>query len=342
MYTYSHMDIGIIGATGLVGKEILRLLEKRSFPCKTVRLFGSEKSVGKKVSFKEKEWLIEALKEKSFLSCDLLFFAAGADISKKYLPWIDLEKTIVIDSSSAFRMDKEVPLIIPEINASLLKNKKLISSPNCVASIIAMAIYPLFHEFGIKRIIATAFQAASGGGKKWMQKLIDDTHLALQNKSNEESHFYGFNLFSHTSEYLKNGYVEEEKKVMEETKKILQASHLKISITSIRVPIQRAHSLSLNIECEKKPDLNQIYALLENAGGIKVFEDKQKNLFASPFNASHQDEVYVGRLRIDQDHPHSFEMWVVADQLLKGAALNSVQIAETLYNGNYNEILEKT
>ncbi len=326
-------NIGIVGASGVVGKELIKLLEKKSlaqklFPIKHLFLFASERSERHKVLFKGEFLPVEKIEPEALQKLDLVFFMAGAEISKTFIPLIDRSKTIVIDSSSAFRMDPEVPLSIPEINPYDLENHdNLIASPNCTALIMLMALYSLHKAFKINRIVASTYQAASGGGAKLLQKLEDDTkNYAVSTP--KENHYFGYNLFLHESKHSSNKYSEEELKIIEETRKILVLPDLKIAPTCVRVPVLRAHSMSLNVQFKKSFSLKKVLELLNKAKGVEIFEDFEKNEFATPLMATEKENIYISRVRIDPTQDNTLEMWVVGDQLLKGAALNLLQIAE--------------
>lgn len=326
--------IGIVGATGLVGKELIKLLEKKLleqkiFPIKQLFLFASERSEMQKVPFRGEFLKVNKIEKEALQDLDLVFFMADRETSKTFIPLIDHSKTLVIDSSNAFRLDKKVPLIIPEINPQKLKKHHgLIASPNCTAVILLMALNPLHTAFKASRIIASTYQAASGGGAKMLQTLETDTHnyFSLEKKSN---HYFGFNLFLHESEIEENKQSQEEKEIIAETEKIL-GQELLISPTCVRVPVLRAHAISANIKFKKRVNLKKAIALLEKAPGIKLFENLEKNEFATPLMATEQESIYVSRLRQDLTEPNTLEMWIVGDQLLKGAALNALQIAQLL------------
>lgn len=321
-------NVCLVGATGLVGREILHFLE--DFPINELKLFASENSLGKTVTFKGKDIPLQSLKNFSFDNEEIAFFAAGSKISKEYIPIICQNKrTIVIDSSSYFRMNKEVPLVIPEINKSALQNhQRLIASPNCTTTIMLMALYPLHLEFKIKRIIASTYQAASGGGKKLMDKLEEDSLDYLVHKRTNPNNPYGFNLYLHDSELGKDRYNQEEIKMESETQKILGDSSIKVSATCVRVPVMRAHSISINVEFEKKPDLERAYHLLKEFENVQIMESFLDNRFATPLDAQNKREILISRLRYDRSCPYSLELWAVGDQLLKGAAWNAFQIAK--------------
>ncbi len=327
-------SVAIVGATGAVGHVLLNLLEKRSFPLSSLRLFASPKSAGTKLKFHSELLTVEPLTETSLRGVDLAFFAAGGDISKRFIPKACAQGTIVIDKSSAFRLDPDVPLVVPEVNAHALKTHKgVIANPNCTATIMLMAIAPLHRKNPIRRIIASTYQAASGAGAQAMSELKDEAHALLTGRSYERSVFsqqYAFNVFTHNSRLYENGYVDEEMKVLEECRKILGDETLNISATCVRVPTLRSHAEALNIEFSRPFSVEDAYAILQTSPGLLKHEDRISGKFATPVDAEGKDEVFFGRIRQDLSHPNALEMWVVGDQLLKGAALNAVQIAEHL------------
>lgn len=310
--------ISVIGASGAVGREIVRLLLERNFPFEKLKLFGSSSG---KIVHSHPVHKLETLD-----GTDLAFFCAGSEISQK---WIPNAKCICIDSSSAFR--EEFPLIIPEINAHSMKGNRF-SSPNCAASILLMPLFPLHRKFRVKRIVLSTYQAASGAGYRYMKNLEEETraHLADEKREPFLPFPYAFNLFPHNSKLESSGYVDEEIKIGEETRKILEDEDILLSATCIRVPVLRAHSLSANVEFHDSFTLEQVYGSLEKTPGLKVFEDRKNNRFATPFDVTGKEDVYCGRFRIDPTQKNTLEFWVVGDQLLKGAALNAVQIAERL------------
>ena len=321
-------NVSIVGATGLVGRELIKLLE--DFPVNNLKLFASKKSEGKKLKFKNREIEIQTLKEDSFENTDISFLCAGAKISKKYRSFFR-KCEFVIDLSSAFRMEKDVPLIIPEINPHhIQRHKGIIASPNCTTTIMLMALYPLHKEFKIKRIVASTYQAASGGGIKLIEKLEKDTYdLLIEKKSNSNS--YSFNLFLHESPLNNDRYSEEEAKMANETKKILEDDNIKVTATCVRVPVLRAHSISLNVEFLKKDiTLKKAYELLKNSPNVKILDNFSDNKFATPFDATKKIQTYVSRIRLDLTQKNTLELWTVGDQLLKGAALNAYQIAKKI------------
>ncbi len=297
------MKIAIVGATGAVGKEILKLLEKRNFPLKSLRLFSSKTLI-------------------RLDGIDLAFFCAGNAVSKE---WIPKSKCICIDLSSYSR--EHAPLIIPEINIEKINGARVIASPNCIATILLMPLFSLHRRYKLKRAIVSTYQAASGGGTKLMHKLKQETKDFLEDRPLDNLP-YAFNLFPHNSPLHESGYVEEERKILFETRKILEDESILVSATCIRVPVLRAHSISANVEFHHPFSIEEVYAEWRQTKGLKVFEDPLQNRFATPFDATGKEDVYVGRLRIDCTQPNTLEFWAVGDQLLKGAALNAVQIAE--------------
>lgn len=323
--------IAVVGATGAVGKELLSLLEERNFPVDSLRCFASLRSKGLSLFFRKEAIPIEILNENALTGIDLTFFCAGAKISREWIPhW----RGQVIDLSSAFRQEPTVPLIIPEINAHLLIDKpaQLIASPNCAATVLLMPLYKLHRQFHVKRIVCSTYQAASGGGINLVNELKKETKALIENHP-YTPHLpfpYAFNLFPHNSPLHPSGYVDEEIKIKDEVRKILEDPKIQISATAVRVPVLRAHALSANVEFQKPFSLEEVYSFLENTPGLKIFEDRKTNRFATPLDASHIDDVLAGRFRIDPSQPNTLEFWAVGDQLRKGAALNAVQIAEAL------------
>lgn len=318
--------IAIIGATGAVGQEILSLLDQRNFPLKNLRCFASAKSKGKMVSFKNESIPLETLE--SLKGIDLAFFCAGASVSKEWIPRSDC---LVVDSSSAFRMDPNIPLIIPEINSHAMKGR-VIASPNCAATILLMPLFKLHRLYKVKRVVASTYQAASGGGAHLLEVLENETRAHLQ-KMPCEKYFpfpYAFNLYPHNSRLDSSGYVDEEIKIVQETRKILEDESIQLSATCVRVPVLRAHSVAANVEFHRPFSLGDVYRSLENVPGLKIWEDRAQNRFATPAEAAGKDDVFCGRFRIDSSQLNTLEFWSVGDQLRKGAALNAVQIGEKM------------
>lgn len=329
--------VAIVGATGAVGVEFLKLLDERKFPMKELRLLASARSKGKTMTFKGTTLTIEELTESSFKGVDIALFSAGGSISKKFGPIAAQAGAVVVDNSSAFRMDPTVPLVIPEINPEAIKQHKgIIANPNCSTIIAIVPLWPIHKANPIKRLIAATYQAASGAGAAAMQELEDSTRAYLEGRPFEPKiipHPYAFNLFSHTSKIdPATGYNEEETKMLNETRKIFGDANIRISATCVRVPVLRAHSEALTIECERPITPAEVFKLLEGAPGVKIVHNVEKNYFPMPKDASGQGDILVGRIRQDVSDPSgkSITMFVAGDQLLKGAALNAVQIAEYL------------
>jgi aspartate-semialdehyde dehydrogenase len=326
------MNLAIVGATGAVGLEILRVLEKRKFPVTSLRVFASKRSLGKTLLFQGKHIEIETPSPACFRGIDIVFFSAGKKISLEYAPQAVKDGAFVVDNSSAFRSDPSVPLVIPEINPRAFEQHRgIVSCPNCTTAIMLMALGPLHAHVRIKRIVAATYQAASGAGAQAMEELQEETRAYLEKQpfSRKVMPFpYAFNLFTHNSPLLENGYVEEEMKLTHETKKILGDPEIRVTATCVRVPILRAHSIALNVEFSDKISATQAYEILKSSPGIRIYEDRSKNTFPMPLDASGEDLVLCGRIREDQSQPNTLELWVVGDQLLKGAALNAVQLSE--------------
>ena len=324
--------IALIGATGAVGEEALRVLEKRNFPVGVLRCFASPRSLGKTVTFRGEKIPLEILAPGCFRGTDIALFCAGKKISLQFAAQAREEGALVIDNSSAFRNDPTVPLVIPEINPHALDfHRGIIASPNCTTSIMLLALAPLHRKFSIRRIVAATYQAASGAGAKALQELEEETRAVLENRSFKRtvSPFpYAFNLFAHPSAMTESGYVEEELKMVHETRKILEDETIGVTATCVRVPVLRAHSIALNVEFRKAITKEDAYELLSQAPGVKILENRGINRFPMPLDATGEDAVFCGRIREDMTQPNTLELWVVGDQLLKGAALNAVQIAE--------------
>ena len=329
--------VAIAGATGAVGVEFLRLLEDRKFPISELRLLASARSAGKTMRFQGRDVLVEELAEDSFANIDIAFFSAGGSISKKYAPIAAQAGAVVVDNSSAFRMDPKVPLVIPEINPEAIAGHNgIIANPNCSTIIAIVPLWPIHQKNRIHRLIAATYQAASGAGAAAMEELRESTRAHLEDREYANTvlpHPYAFNLFSHNSKIdPATGYNEEETKMVQETKKIFGDTEIRISATCVRVPVLRAHSEALTFECEKPITPAEVREILASAPGVKLIDDPVKNYFPMPKDASGQGDVLVGRIRQDTSDPsgRSIAMFVAGDQLLKGAALNAVQIAEVM------------
>ncbi|AWM01386.1 aspartate-semialdehyde dehydrogenase [Bradyrhizobium amphicarpaeae] len=329
--------VAIVGVTGAVGAEFIATMDKRGFRISKLKALASARSAGKTVSFRGKDVVIEELTERSFEGVDIALFSAGGSISKKFAPIAVKSGAVVIDNSSAFRMDPNVPLVIPEINANRIRDHKgIIANPNCAAITALVPLWPIHQKNRIKRVIISTYQAASGAGAAAMEELVESTRANLNGQVYAPKvmpHPYAFNLFNHnTAIDPDTGYNDEETKVIKETRKIFEDDEIAIGVTCVRVPVLRAHCEAITFECEKPIDEDQVRAIMARASGVKVVDDRARNYFPMPIDASGQDDVLVGRIRKDLSDPsgHSISMFVAADQLLKGAALNAVQIAELL------------
>ncbi len=329
--------VAIAGVTGAVGAEFIACLNTRNFPVGRLVPLASARSAGKTVAFRGQDVVIEELTETSFDGVDIVLFSAGSGPAKKYAPAAVKAGAVVVDNSSAFRMDPNVPLVIPEINARrIAEHKGIISNPNCSAITALVPLWPIHRKNRIKRMIVSTYQAASGAGAAAMQELVDSTRAHLDGKPFTPKVIplpYAFNVFSHnTAIDMETGYNDEETKVMRESRKIIEDDRIAICVTCIRVPVLRAHSQSITFECENPITEDEVRAILSDAPGVRIVDDRAKNYFPMPLDASGQDDVLVGRIRKDLSDPtgHSVAMFVAADQLLKGAALNAVQIAEYL------------
>jgi aspartate-semialdehyde dehydrogenase len=329
--------VAVVGATGAVGVELMQCLEQRRFPLSNLRLFASARSAGKTLPFKGKPVTVEELTEDSFRGIDIALFSAGGSQSKRFAPAAVRHGAVVVDNSSAFRMDPGVPLVVPEINPEAVREHKgIIANPNCSTIISITPLWPIHKINRIQRMIVATYQAASGAGAAAMEELRESTRAYLDGREYKNTvlpHPYAFNLFSHNTKIdPANGYNEEEIKVMRETHKIYGDSSIRVTATCVRVPVLRAHSIAINFECERPITPAQVRDIMQTAPGVKVVDDVERNYFPMPKDASGQDPILVGRIRQDVSDPsgRSIAMFVAGDQLLKGAALNAVQIAELL------------
>jgi aspartate-semialdehyde dehydrogenase len=329
--------VAIVGVTGAVGAEFIATMDKRNFRVGKLKALASARSAGKSIDFRGERIFIEELTPHSFHGVDIALFSAGGGISRKYAPIAVKSGTVVIDNSSAFRMDPDVPLVIPEINARRIRDHRgIIAVPNCSAITALVPLWPIHQQNRIKRVILSTYQAASGAGAAAMEELVESTRAKLDGRPFTPKvipHPYAFNVFSHnTAIDPETGYNEEESKVIKETRKIFEDERIAIGVTCVRVPVLRAHSEAITFECEKPISEDDVRRILTNAPGVKIVDDRIRNYFPMPIDASGQDDVLVGRIRKDLSDPsgHSIAMFVSADQLLKGAALNAIQIAELL------------
>ncbi|NLK62909.1 MAG: aspartate-semialdehyde dehydrogenase [Fusobacteria bacterium] len=327
-------NIGIVGATGAVGQEILGVLEKRNFPINNLKLLASSRNAGKKITFKGKEYTVEELDENSYKGLDIMLFAAGGSVSEKYARAAAENGVVVIDNSSAFRNDPDVPLIVPEVNAGDIKNHKgIIANPNCSTIQMCVALWPIYKKYGIKKIIMSTYQASSGAGKEGMEELIEQAKEFSAGKDmtvNYFRHQLMFNVIPHIDSFTENDYTKEEMKVVHETHKIFHDESIKISVTAVRVPVLRAHSEAITLELGEKATAKEVKELLASSEGIVLQDDIKNDVYPMPYFTATKDETYVGRIREDLVFENGISLWVVADQILKGAALNAVQIAELL------------
>jgi len=329
--------VAIAGATGAVGVELMACLEQRKFPLAELRLLASARSVGKKMKFRGNDVAVQELTDKSLEGVDIALFSAGGAQSKRFAPAAVKAGAVVVDNSSAFRMDPDTPLVVPEINASELnKHHGIIANPKCVAIVAATPLWPIHQKRRIKRIVMSTYQAASGAGAAAMEELSESTRAYLEGRPFQPKvlpHPYAFNVFSHNTKVdPETGYNEEETKVMNECRKIFGVPDLRVSATCVRVPVLRAHCIALNIELEAPLSPSEVRDILAKAPGVRVVDDLERNYFPMPVDASGKDDVLVGRIRKDVSDPTgcSLSLFVAGDQLRKGAALNAVQIAERL------------
>jgi aspartate-semialdehyde dehydrogenase len=326
----------IMGATGAVGTELLTILEQRNFPLASLKLLASSRSAGKTLNFKGEQLVVEELTEKSFQGIDLVLASAGGSISKKFAPVAVAGGAIVVDNTSAYRMDPAVPLVVPEVNPQdIKKHKGIIANPNCSTIIMNVPVWPLHQANPIRRIVMSTYQAVSGIGAAAMADLAEATRAALDGREYQQKVIKfpaAFNVWSHDSGIAEDGYNQEEQKALNETRKIFHCDSLRITATCIRVPVMRAHSESINIEFTNPMTPDQVRAILAKAPGVKIVDDRERNYFPMPRDASGQDDVLVGRIRQDvsMDGGRGIDLFIAGDQIRKGAALNAVQIAELL------------
>ena len=326
--------VAIVGATGLVGSEFIKILEQRNFPICNMQMFASDRSAGKKLYFANEEYDVQETSTNSFHNVDIAFFSAGSDTSKYFAPIAAKSGAVVIDNSAAFRMDNDVPLVVPEANVEdIQKHRGIIANPNCSTIQMVMALYPLHIVNPIKRIVVTTFQSVSGTGSAALDELTTQSHQTL-NKQEVIPHVYphqiAFNALPHIDAFLDNAYTKEEWKMLEETRKIMHSDDMLVSATCVRVPVFISHSEAINVEFTNQISADEARSLLSQTKGIHVLDDPSINLYPTPWMAAGTDNTYVGRIRNDASHPNGLVMWVVADNIRKGAALNAVQIAEEM------------
>jgi len=325
------MNIAIVGATGNVGRKIIEVLEKKNFSIDNLYLVASSKSAGSKLKFKGKEIEVENLESFDFSKAKITFFSAGGKISEKYVP-LAAKHSVVIDNSSHFRMDPDVPLIVPQVNSDHLKNikKNIIANPNCSTAQLVIILKPLHDLFNIKRVVISTYQSTSGAGKAPMDELVAQTKLSLENKKISSKNFtkqIAFNAIPHIDIFVEEGYTKEEVKMVNETKKILD-NKIELTATCVRIPVLVSHAESLNIEFEKSFTLEKIVEALDNADGCKVIDDRKDGGYITPVEAEGKNETFISRIRKDNTNKNTINLWCVSDNLLRGAALNAVEIAE--------------
>jgi len=331
-----RVNVAVAGATGAVGNQMIACLEERDFPLNSVRFLASHRSVGRKLRFKGDEIPVEELTGDSFKGMDIAIFSAGGGTSKTYAPMAAADGCVVVDNSSAWRMDPDVPLVVPEVNPHAIAEytkKGIIANPNCSTIQMVVPLYPIYQRFGIKRIVVSTYQAVSGTGKKAIDELIDQTRSMLNFLDWEEKvypHRIAFNCLPHIDVFLDNGYTKEEMKMVNETRKIFEDDSIGVTATTVRVPVFYGHSEAVNVETNSPVTAQQVRALLESAPGVSVVDDPKNNSYPLATDAAGGDDTLVGRIREDESIENGINLWVVADNIRKGAATNAVQIAEIL------------
>ena len=326
--------VAIVGATGAVGDELLRVLERRAFQVERLVPLCSERSAGNKVSFRGEQITAQRLSPESFAGIDLAFFSAGGNISREYAPIARNAGAVVIDNSSVFRMEPDVPLVIPEINgADVQQHRGLIANPNCTTAVALMALYPLHRAFGVRRVIAASYQAVSGSGARAIKELRSQVEAAAENQpavAEIYPHPIAFNVLPHVDSFLPGGYTKEEMKMQNEGRRIMHLPDFRASVTCVRVPVYRAHSVAVSAEFERPVSVEEAHEVLAKAPGLELVDEPQNNRYPMPLFTAGKDNCEVGRVRRDCAFENGLSFWVSGDQLLKGAALNAVQIAELL------------
>ena len=330
------INIAVAGATGAVGNQMIRCLEEMKFPANSIQLLASSRSVGRQLRFKGDLVDVKELKENSFKGVDIALFSAGGGTSEKFAPFAAKDGCVVVDNSSAWRMDPQVPLVVPEVNPHAIAQhteKGIIANPNCSTIQMVVALNPIHKKYGIKRIVVSTYQAVSGTGKKAIDELFDQTRAIINFLNYETSvypHRIAFNCLPHIDAFLDNGYTKEEMKMVNETRKIMEDDSIGITATTVRVPVFFGHCESVNIETIESVSAADVKVLLENTPGVRVIDDPKKNMYPLAIDAAGQDLTLVGRIRNDESIPNGINMWIVADNIRKGAATNTVQIARIL------------
>ena len=333
------MDIAIVGATGNVGRKIIEILEKKQLDIENLFLLASKNSEGKKISYNGKEHIVIDLEKFDFSKVKIAFCAAGSEVAEK-CAHVAAEKTIVIDNSKYFRKDPSIPLVVPEVNSKKLadvKNKNIIANANCSVIPVVVALKPLHDLYNINRIVASTYQSVSGAGKSAMDELISQTKDYIQNKEIHSQNFtkqIAFNAIPHIDSFLKNGYTKEEQKTSDEIKKILDKK-IRVTSTCVRIPVLVSHCISANVEFDKKCDLDHIKKVLSTSPGCKVVDEHQNGGYITPVDAEDKFETFISRIRLDESQVNTINLWIVSDNLIKGAALNAVQIAENLIKNDF-------
>ncbi|MBW2599631.1 MAG: aspartate-semialdehyde dehydrogenase [Deltaproteobacteria bacterium] len=334
-------NVAVVGATGVVGTEMISTLERRNFPVKEIILLASERSLGRELTFRGRDYPVRVLNEDSFKGVEIGLFSAGGSISQRFAPVAAKEGCVVIDNTSAFRMEPDIPLVIPEVNPEDIRaygTRRIIANPNCSTIQMVVALKPIYDVVGIKRIVVSTYQAVSGTGKDAIEELVGQTKALLTLKEVETKvypHRIAFNCLPHIDVFLDNGYTKEEMKMVNETRKILKTPSMAITATTVRVPVFYGHSESVNIETERKITPDEVREILSNAPGVTVIDNPDLSEYPLASDAAGKDDTFVGRIREDESIPNGINMWIVADNIRKGAALNAVQIAEILIKENY-------
>jgi len=327
-------NVAVVGATGAVGKEMLKVLEQRNFPVRNLRALASERSEGKMLEFAGESLKVERLTTSSFEGIEIALFSAGASVSREFSPIAAKRGAVVVDNSKAFRMDKNTPLVVPEVNPHALRSHKgIIANPNCSTIQLVVAINPIHQRVKIKKLVVSTYQAVSGTGKEAIRELTEQSKQLLSREKITKKvypHQIAFNLLPHIGDFLPNGYTEEEMKLVNETRKIMEDESIAITATCVRVPVFNSHSEAVTLETEEKISVEEVRKILSRAPGVIVEDSPGQEIYPLPIKAAGRDEVFVGRIREDLSSPNGINMWIVADNLRKGAALNAVQIAELL------------
>ena len=332
------LNVAVAGATGAVGNQMIRSLEEMDFPIRSVVFLASKRSVGRQLKFKGDLFDVQELKEDSFKGIDIALFSAGGGTSEIFAPHASKDGCVVVDNSSAWRMDPEVPLVVPEVNPHAVDRytrKGIIANPNCSTIQMVVALHPIHRKFRIKRIVVSTYQAVSGTGKKAIDELFDQTRAMINFLDYQKTvypHRIAFNCLPHIDKFMDNGYTKEEMKMVNETRKIMEDDSIAVTATTVRVPVFFGHSESVNIETHEPVSADEVKTLLQNAPGVKVMDDPAQNVYPLATDAAGQDLTLVGRIRQDESIPNGINMWIVADNIRKGAATNTVQIAKILAN----------